>query len=464
MTVTEAVAALNAKKMTSQNYVKVLLERIAAFNPPLNAVLHINTPGALQEAERMDKLRAERKLLGPLHGIPMLIKDNINVVGIPTTGATPGLRGNIPSKSAPVAKALQDAGVIVLGKTNLSELACSYSTCNTSFAGICHNPYNLDHITGGSSGGSGASVAARFAPAALLTDTFGSTRCPSLCNGIYGFRPTYGRYSTVGVIPLVSMFDTVGPGARCVADLQLLDTVMSGGDDVQVKVEAKGLRVGVPRKFFYDGLTPDVEKAFASSLAKLEAAGVVLVTVDVPTDVSGNFEDMLVLCTEHFVKDLDEYLKAEIADPNNPFKENMTGKDLIAQVSNPVSKGIMESVSNPAPAETLAALKQKRQEQSKIITEYFTNNRLDCVFYPGCAQTAPPITAGDMGGIAVFKGRHNVAPFNALPACAIPVGLGSDGLPIGAEVLGGPASDRRTLEIAKVMEGILGHIAPPTLK
>lgn len=181
MTVTEAVAALNAKKMTSKDYVKVLLNRIAAFNPPLNAVLQINTPGALQEAERMDKLRAEGELLGPLHGIPMLIKDNINVAGITTTGATPGLRGNIPSKSARVAKALQDAGVIVLGKTNLVELACSYSTNNTSFAGPCHNPYNLARISGGSSGGSGAAVAARFAPAALLTDTFGSTRCPSHC-------------------------------------------------------------------------------------------------------------------------------------------------------------------------------------------------------------------------------------------------------------------------------------------
>ena len=260
------------------------------------------------------------------------------------------------------------------------------------------------------------------------------------------------------------MFDTVGPGARCVADLQLLDTVMSGGDDVQVKVEAKGLRVGVPRKFFYDGLTPDVEKAFASSLAKLEAAGVVLVTSEVPTDVSGNFEDMLVLCTEHFVKDLDEYLKAEVADPNNPFKENMTGKDLITQVSNPVSKGIMESLSNSAPAETLAALQQKRQHQNKILAEYFTHNRLDCAFYPACNQTAPPLAGGDMADIAIFNGRFNVAPFNSVPACVMPVGLGSDGLPIGAEVLGGPSSDRKTLAIAKVMEDIIGHIAPPTLK
>jgi mandelamide amidase len=463
-TVTEAIAALNSKRMTSYEYVEVLLERIAAFNEPLNAVLHVNNPGALEEAKRMDKLRSEGKLLGSLHGIPMLIKDNINVAGIPTTGATPGLRGNIPSKSAPVAKALQDAGVIVLGKTNLSELACSYSTCNTSFAGICHNPYKLDHITGGSSGGSGASVAARFAPAALLTDTFGSTRCPSLCNGIYGFRPTHGRYSTEGVIPLVSMFDTVGPGARSIADLQLLDTVMSGGDDTQVRVEAKGLRVGISRKFFYEGLTPDVEKAFADSLAKLEAAGVVLVNEDIPTDVSGNFQDMLVLCTENFVHDLDEYLKAEIADPHNPFKEKWGGKDLINQVSNPVSKGIMEQVSNPAPAETLAALKQKRRDQRKCITEHFTNFRIDCVFYPGCASTALPISAGDMAGIAAFNGRYNVAPFNTLPACAIPVGLSSEGLPIGAEVLGAPSSDRRTLEIAKVLEGVIGHIAPPVLK
>lgn len=463
-TVTEALAALSSRRMTSQEYVTALLDRIAAFNGRLNAVLHVNATGALEEAGRMDKLRSEGKLLGPLHGIPMLIKDNMNVAGIPTTGATPGLRGNVPSRSAPAVKALQDAGVIVLGKTNLSELACSYSTNNTSFAGACHNPYDLDRITGGSSGGSGASVAARFVPAALLSDTFGSTRCPALCNGIYGFRPTWGRYSTEGVIPLVSMFDTVGPGARSVADLLLLDTVMSGGDDTRVGVEAKGLRVGVPHKFLCEGLTPDVEKAFIDTLAKLEAAGVVLVRKDLPADVSGNFQDMLALCTENFVHDLGEYLKAEIADPRNPFKENWGGKELIAQVSNPVSKAIMEQVSTPAPAEALAALKQKRQEQNRAIKEYFANNRLDCALYPACGQTAPPLAGGDMADIGIFNGRFNVATFNALPACAIPIGLGRDGLPIGAEVLGAPSSDRRTLEVAKVLEGLIGHIAPPVLK
>jgi len=462
LTISDAVAALDEKRLTSQEYVQTLRDRIAAHNPALNAVLCLNE-GASQEAERRDKLRSKGKLSGPLHGIPMLIKDNLDVAGIPTTGATPSLRGNVPSQSAPVVKALQDAGVIVLGKTNLSELASSYSTCNTSFAGICHNPYNLKHIAGGSSGGSGASVAARFAPGALFTDTFGSTRCPSLCNGIYGFRPTHGRYSTVGLIPLVAMFDTVGPGARCVADLLLLDSVMSGGDATRVNVEAKSLRVGVPRKFFYDGLTADVAQAFASSLAQLEAAGVTLVTADLPVDVSGNFEDMFALATESFTRDFDAYLEVAIADPLNPLKQKMKTMDVIEQIANPVSQGFWREFIKPAPSSLLAAARQKRLDQTRRITDFFTTMRLDCLFYPGGPSTALPLAAGDMAGMAAYKGRYNVAPFNALPACAIPVGLGNDGLPIGAEVLGAPAADRRTLAIAQLFEGILGHLPPPTL-
>ena len=462
LTVSDALAALDTKRITSQEYVQTLRERIAAHNPALNAVLFIND-SALQEAERLDKLRAEGKLLGPLHGIPMLIKDNVDVAGIPTTGATPSLRSNVPSQSAPVVKALQNAGVIVLGKTNLSELASSYSTCNTSFAGVCHNPYNLDHITGGSSGGSGASVAAGFAPAALFTDTFGSTRCPSLCHGIYGFRPTHGRYPTTGLIPLVSMFDTVGPGARSVADLLILDSVMSGDDATQTKVDATSLRVGIPRKFFYDGLTPDVAKAIESSLAQLETAGVTLIAADLPVDVSENFEAMFALATESFVRDFDAYLDAAIADPLNPLKQKLKTIDVIEQIANPVSQGFWRAFNNPAPPAVLAAARQKRADQMQSVSEVFAGLRLDCLFYPGSPSTALPLSAGDMAGMENYKGRYNVAPFNALPACAIPIALGSDGLPIGAEVLGAPASDRRALAIAQLFEGILGHIPPPTL-
>jgi indoleacetamide hydrolase len=230
-----------------------------------------------------------------------------------------------------------------------------------------------------------------------------------------------------------------------------------------VKVEAKGLRVGVPRKFFYDDLTPGVAQALASALVQLEAAGITLATADLPVDVSGNFGDMFVLSTAFFVRDCYEYLEAAIAASLNPFKQPMKTKYLIEQISNPVSRSFWLQFSDPAPGEILAAVKQKGLDQTRRITEFFASSRLDCLFYPGCATTALPITAGDMAGIEAFKGRYNVAPFNGLPACAIPVGLGSNGLPVGAEVLGAPASDRRTLAIAQLLEGIVGQIPSPML-
>jgi Asp-tRNA(Asn)/Glu-tRNA(Gln) amidotransferase A subunit family amidase len=461
----EAAAALGAGRCTSSQYVKALLDRIVTFGPTLNAIVHLNRL-ALNEAERLDKLRAEGKILGPLHGIPLLVKDNINVAGMPTTACTPALRNNIPSKSSAAIKILQDAGAIILGKTNLSELACSFSTNNTSWAGPCHNPYKLDHSSGGSSGGSAAAVAASFVPAAIMSDTLGSVICPSHACGIYGFRPTTGRYSTSGVLPLLGAFDTLGSGARCVSDLQLLDGLLSG-DATEFRVDVRGLRIAAPHKFLYEGLARDVAEAMAQSLAKLEAAGVHLVTVDLPCDVRGNFGLALSLGPEAFEKDIDAYLAAETADSNNPLAgEQLNFRGLLAAISNPVTKRICEHEADPT-AEELAALpglKQRRADQNELFRKWFADNRLDGAFFPACSQTAPLLSNGDMADIALYRGRLGIASVNSLPALNLPVGIGKDGLPMGAELLGAPGSDRRTLEIARHFEAIIGRIAPPILK
>jgi len=172
------------------------------------------------------------------------------------------------------------------------------------------------------------------------------------------------------------------------------------------------------------------------------------------------------LAPETFERDIDAYLAAEIADPNNPFKDKLTFRGLLAAVSNPVSKKICERVANPSAEEStaMAGLKQKKAEQNELIRRWFADNRLDGAFFPACSQTAPLLSSGDMADIAIFRGRLNIATLNSLPAINLPVGIGKDGLPVGAELLGTPASDRRTLEIARQFEAIIGHIAPPIIK
>jgi indoleacetamide hydrolase len=279
LTATEALAAMDSGLLTSGDYVDALIERILA-HPEINAFIHLDIEGARAAAAEADALRAQG-MGGPLLGLPILLKDSINTADMPTTAGTPALEGFIPGSSAPVVQILTDAGAIVLGKTNLHELSAGYTT-NNAFTGPTRNPYDTDRIPGGSSGGNSAALAARFAPVAIGEDTAGSTRIPSALTGTMGFRPSTGRYSTAGVVPLASTLDTLGPMGRSVGDLALVDAVITG-DPVELEtVSLQGLRIGVPRAHFHDLLDPVVEQAFSRALARLEHAGATLVTADLP--------------------------------------------------------------------------------------------------------------------------------------------------------------------------------------
>src|SRR4029434_5472373 len=191
---------------------------------------------------------------------------------MPTTAGTPALEGFIPASSAPVVQILTEAGAIVLGKTNLHELSAGYTT-NNAFTGPTRNPYDTERVPGGSSGGNSAALAGRSAPLALGDDTTGSTRIPAALTGTTGFRPSTGRYSSAGVVPLASTLDTLGPMARNVRDLALVDAVITG-DPIELEtVSLQGLRIGVPWPHFHDLLDPVVEQAFLRALARLEHAG-----------------------------------------------------------------------------------------------------------------------------------------------------------------------------------------------
>src|SRR5262249_23645005 len=240
----------------------------------LNAFIWQNEDLVLEAARASDKRRGHGNL-SPLHGLPIVLKDNIETAHAPTTAGTPALRDHHPPKDAPVAAALFSAGAILLGKTNLHELAWGGTSNNVAF-GAVHNPYNPSMIPGGSSGGNAAAIAARMCTAGLGTDTGGSIRVPSALCGTVGLRPTCVRYSTERVVPCSHTRDIVGPMARSVKDLILLDSVVTGNHSPVRPAILQGVRVGMPRGYFFDDLDSSLAPIVETALAMLRDADCVL--------------------------------------------------------------------------------------------------------------------------------------------------------------------------------------------
>src|SRR5437899_674250 len=331
--VREAAQAIRTGAQTAEALADALLARCAAS--PLNAFISLE-PDRLRAAARgADQCRQRGERLGPLHGVPLALKDNIDTADFPTTGGTPGLAAHRPKRNAPIVQRLLDAGALVLGKTNLQELAYGPTNNNAAF-GPARNPYDPTRIPGGSSGGSAAAVAARLAPAALGTDTGGAIRLPAPPCAITSMRPTTLRWSQAGIIPLSHTRDTAGPMARHVADCVLLDGVITGGPTEVTPAPLKGLRLGLPRGYFWENIDAELAAILEAALARLREAGVVLVEGDVANvaalDAAAGFPILLY----ETVIELERYLA-----------EHETGLDfagLMAQVKSPSVKQALASL------------------------------------------------------------------------------------------------------------------------
>ena len=248
--VAEAAKAIRTGEITAAALADALLARAAA-NTNLNAFITLDADQVRAAAREADRRRTSGASLGPLHGVPLALKDNIDTAELPTSGGTPGLKGQRPKRNAVIVDALLGAGAIVLGKCNLHELAYGITNNNAAF-GPARNPYAPDRIPGASSGGTAIAVAARLAPGGIGSDTGGSVRIPAALCGIVGLRPTTGRWSQAGIIPISHTRDTAGPMTRSVADCALLDGVVTGAPTEVAPASLNGLRVGVPRRHFWE--------------------------------------------------------------------------------------------------------------------------------------------------------------------------------------------------------------------
>ena len=280
LTATSAVQAMRNGDMKAEDYARALLDRAQAL-ANLNAFRTLNREMVLEAARSADKARAAGQTLGMLHGLPIPVKDSVNTKAFPTSNGTRALREFKPKDDAAVLKPLLAQGAILMGKTNLHELSYGWTSNNESF-GPVRNPYDPQHVPGGSSGGSAAAVAGRMAPLAIAEDTLGSIRVPASMCGIAGLRPSFGRYPDDGIMPLtVNKFDQVGPLARSVADLLLFDSVVTGDRGRVSELPLEGARIGVPPEY-WSGLDPEVDRVAAEALQKLREAGAILVWAELP--------------------------------------------------------------------------------------------------------------------------------------------------------------------------------------
>ncbi len=469
LSVTDAATLVRERLVTSAELTQAYIARADA-NPGLNVYITLDRAGALAAARRADAALATGRSLGPLHGVPLVVKDNTHVAGLPNTAATPALRGFVPKESAPTVQKLVDAGAVVLGKTNMHELAFGISGYNEAFFTAepigTRNPYDRTRIAGGSSSGTGAAIGARLAPGGLGSDTGGSVRIPAALSGGAGLRPTLGRYSQDGVTPISHSRDTVGPMAQTVADVALLDAVIIGGRP-PAPAALSGVRLGVYRGYFFKDLDVDTRAVSEGALEKLRRVGVTIVDVDMPDLQKANDAASFPVALYEAYDDLKAYLAKyqtgvsveQVAAAIASKDVKGTYDDLVVPRKLPTPNGMIDGESAYA-----AAMRDARPALLKVFTDTFQRYGIDALIgptTPAVAATQGP-EASSLPTFLLFIRNTDPGSNAGIPGLTIPAGLGSSsGLPVGISLDGPRGSDQRLLAIGIAIERVLGRTPPP---
>jgi mandelamide amidase len=464
LSATEAAARIRAGTLKSEALVRALVD-VVERKRDLGAFITFDREHALAAARKADGLAARGSFAGPLHGVPIVVKDNIHIAGLPNSAGTPALKGFVPTTNAPVAEKLLRAGAIVLGKTNMHELAFGITSNNAAF-GPVRNAYDPSRIAGGSSGGTAAAIAARMAPAGLGSDTGGSVRIPAALNGIAGLRPTLGRYSQEGITPIAHTRDTAGPMAREVADLVLLDTIITGARDRVAAAPLRGLRLGVYRPYFWRGLDAETEQVSKTALERLQEAGAEIVSVGMPglADLNGKISFPVALYEANV--DLAKYLKRyRIPLDVKGVAEKIASPDVKGLFAGTIVPGAKDAVPEAVYRDALAT----RPALQRLYAETFKTSGIAALVFPTTPLPAAPIGDDEttlLNGTSVptfptFIQNTDPGSNAGIPGLTVPIGRTSGGLPIGLELDGPAGSDRRLLGIGLALEGLFGRLPAP---
>ncbi len=469
LTAAGTAAAIAARDVSAVEVAQAHLDRIAAVDDRVHAFLHVDADGALAAAARVDA----GEVHGPLAGVPLALKDVLTTRGVPTTCGSKILAGWRPPYDATVVSRLREAGVVILGKTNMDEFAMGSSTENSAY-GPSHNPWALDRIPGGSSGGSAAAVAAYEAPLGIGTDTGGSIRQPAAVCGLVGVKPTYGAVSRYGLVAFSSSLDQAGPFARTVLDAALLHAVIAGHDPMDsTSIDAPipdvvgacatrdltGIRVGVVRELSGEGYEPGVEAAFRQAVDVLTAAGADVVEVSCP----------------HFPYALPAYyLIAPSECSSNLARFDAMRFGLRVQVGDAGAEAVMaatrEAGFGPEVKRRIIlgtyalssgyydAYYGQAQKVRTLITRDFEAafGQVDVLVSPTTPSVAFPIGAKAGDPMAMYLNDIASIPSNLAgnASMSVPCGL-SEGLPVGLQIIAPPLADDRLYAVGAALEAAL---------
>jgi aspartyl-tRNA(Asn)/glutamyl-tRNA(Gln) amidotransferase subunit A len=446
---THLATALRARKISCLELIEEAVDKIARLNPKLNAFITVTGDQARARAAGLDAELARGHDRGPLHGIPIAHKDLIRTKGVPTTAGSKIFADYIPKRDADVAAKLREAGAISVGKTGLHEFAYGITSTNPHFGAI-RNPWNLQRIPGGSSGGSAVAVAVGMVPFATGTDTGGSIRIPASFCGVVGLKPTFGRISTRGVLPLGFSQDHVGPITRTVRDCAVAFQAMVSDPSSYVpgqEVNIRDIRVGVPGNYFFERIDPSVRAAVHDALDKVASLGAIVQEIEAPGMELVREAGATCLLVE----------AAAALKPWSHQRENF-GEDI---------RGYLDRGNAITGVEYLEA-RRTRNRMLRKFNELWKS--VDCIFTPTCPITAPRIGQSSVQvGVSAEEIRAAATrftrPFNALglPAISIPCGFSPEDLPIGLQIIAPALQEDRLLRVAAAMEDALGLAgrAPP---
>lgn len=472
LTLAQATQGLRDKKFSSVELTKDLLERVKAVNPSLNAYVTVDEDGALKMADQADKRLAGGKNVTPLTGVPVGIKDIFNTQGVRTTCSSPFLKNFVPPYDATVVTKLKEAGFVLAGKQNMDEFACGGSTEHSCF-GPTKNPWDLACVAGGSSGGSAAAVAADMSFYALGTDTGGSIREPASFCGVVGLKVTYGRVSRSGVTAMASSWDTVGPFGKTVQDVATVLQHIAGKDSRDATTPSvevpdyskslgagvKGLKIGVPKEYFGEGIDPEVEKIIRAALKEYEKLGAKLVEISLPY-TSYAVAVYYVACPAELSANLARFDGIRFG-----AKPKAAPKDMIDYYYQARNEGFGDEIKRRIMIGTYVlsagyydAYYVRAQKVRTLIRKDFDDafKNVDVIMAPVSPFPAFGIGEKKDDPLAMYLADVFTIPVNCagVPAMSLPCGFtsGARKLPVGLQIIGPQFSEDRLLKVASAYE------------